>query len=92
MHEVASLPAGMTKTDAAVKTLRDINPDVEYESYHMVGQAVSNRLEPSRTVSNRLQPAPTVSNRLQPSPTVSSCLQRSPTVSHPHPVPLTPHP
>jgi ubiquitin-like modifier-activating enzyme 5 len=27
--------AGMTKTDAAVKTLRDINPDVEYESYHM---------------------------------------------------------
>ena len=27
--------AGMTKTDAAVRTLRDINPDVEYESYHM---------------------------------------------------------
>lgn len=27
--------AGMTKTDAAVKTLRDINPDVDYESYHM---------------------------------------------------------
>ena len=27
--------AGMTKTDAAVKTLMDINPDVEYESYHM---------------------------------------------------------
>jgi ubiquitin-like modifier-activating enzyme 5 len=27
--------AGMTKTDAAVRTLRDINPDVDYESYHM---------------------------------------------------------
>jgi len=27
--------AGLTKTDAAVKTLREINPDVEYESYHM---------------------------------------------------------
>ena len=25
----------MTKTDAAVKTLREINPDVTYESYHM---------------------------------------------------------
>ena len=27
--------AGMTKTDAAVKTLREINPDVNFESYHM---------------------------------------------------------
>ena len=27
--------AGLTKTDAAVKTLREINPDVTYESYHM---------------------------------------------------------
>ena len=27
--------AGMTKTDAAARTLRDINPDVECESYHM---------------------------------------------------------
>ncbi len=27
--------AGITKTDAAVKTLREINPDVEYESFHM---------------------------------------------------------
>ena len=27
--------AGMTKTDAAIATLRDINPDVEYEAYHV---------------------------------------------------------
>lgn len=27
--------AGMNKTDAAVATLRDINPDVEFEAYHM---------------------------------------------------------
>ena len=27
--------AGMNKTDAAVATLRDINPDVEFEGYHM---------------------------------------------------------
>jgi len=27
--------SGMTKTDAAVKTLMEINPDVNFESYHM---------------------------------------------------------
>jgi ubiquitin-like modifier-activating enzyme 5 len=25
----------MTKTDAAVATLRDINPDVDYQAYHL---------------------------------------------------------
>ena len=34
--------AGMTKTDAAMQTLKNINPDVEFESYNMNITTVAN--------------------------------------------------